>query len=243
MDEIPNGPLVTAGSWDIATRILAAHPRMRIFETHPAGGMYDCLTLHGRGAKIDINRVGSIHVHESPGGEKIGLIPDQEWKSTLLVEGGSQILADRVLKFCQMPADKPSVTPWLISYRVIARALASRVFDRAWWDARQQFEDTAGYGGGNRWPVPSAEMAMIPSNMIWVLTRGDDPVAWLWDGWAWTLDRSRIDLVAAYHRGARVDDLAAALTARTTKATAASLPGLPRYPDEQPIEEWWTGNS
>lgn len=239
MDEMPYGPTLTAGSWEVAARIVSANPALRIYETHPAGGTYDCLSVGGPNVHIDINRAGSIHVHRSPGGEKIGLIPAQEWTTALLTKGTAQRIADQVVEFCRIAVDQPGVTPWLLTYRVIARTLASRVFDSTGWDARQQFEDTSGYSIGIRWPVPSPEMGMIPANLMWVLLRGEQRIAWLWDGWAWTARGERLNLIAAYNSGARIDDLVAAVTARATKAGAPALPEMPRYPEDQPIDEWW----
>lgn len=68
-----------AASWDIAWRLVRACPDLRVYETHPRGGQYDCLTLISPAVKIDINRVGSIHVHHSPRGEAIPLIPAERW--------------------------------------------------------------------------------------------------------------------------------------------------------------------
>ena len=81
--------VVNAGSWTVAVEFTRAAPGLQVFETHPGGGQYDCLTLVADDVKVDINRVGSIHAHASPTGEHTPLIPAGQWQAMLARPGGA----------------------------------------------------------------------------------------------------------------------------------------------------------
>lgn len=226
-----------AASWDIAWRLVWACPELRIYETHPAGGTYDCLTLASPTVRIDINRVGSIHVHYSPGGEAIPLIPAELWIERSRDAGGTQDIADDVLQFCRISSGKHAPCPHGVTYRVIARVLAARQYDSTRWDARSQYEDASGYGGGIRWPVPSVEMSQIPANEVWgILRDGEKPIVWLWDGWMWNQVGERINLFSRFQTHTSTDALAGLVTARGISQGAA-IPVVDQR-GEQPIGTW-----
>lgn len=225
-----------AASWDIAWRLVRACPDLRVYETHPGGGQYDCLTLISPTVKIDINRVGSIHVHHSPGGEAIPLIPAERWLERSRETAGTQALADEVLAFCRVPAGKHPATPHGLTYRVIARVLAAQEYDSHSWDARSQFDDTAGYGGGIRWPLPSPDMNQIAANQLWVVVRDTEPVSWLWDGWLWTNAGERLSLFGRFQARSSIGELASLVTSRSV-LPGTKLPAV-QTRDEQPIGSW-----
>lgn len=207
--------VVNAGSWTVAVEFTRAAPGLQVFETHPGGGQYDCLTLVDADVKIDINRVGSIHAHASPTGEHTPLIPAEQWQAMLARPGGAAAVAETVAAGCGMPwaAHRPATTARLLQYRVISRLLASRAFSRAEWDVRSRFHDSSGPGGCSLvGTTPGDDVDRLDPRQVWRVLRAGTEVAWLWDGWAWTLAGDRTDLMSAYRRGATVDQLVAVLT-------------------------------
>lgn len=63
-----NTRLRLAQSWWLASELARRHPELLIIETHPGGGQYDCLSLvKDEQTLIDVNRVGSIHIHHDDG--------------------------------------------------------------------------------------------------------------------------------------------------------------------------------
>ena len=220
-----------AGSWLVAAEVVRAAPDLAVYETHPGGGLYDCLSLFGDGVRLEINREGSIHVTESPLGEAVPLL--KTWTRKATKPGGARDLARQLLAAAgrDWPDRRPPTTPRVLTYRVIARLLAARALDTPVWDVRSQFLDTSGPMGCEiREPVPSAEMAMLPANQVWRVLRGPKVVAWLWDGWAWTAGGERRDLMAAYANGASLDQLVGIVTSSPTRRRATPLPVLPDLP-------------
>lgn len=226
-----------AASWDIAWRLVRGCPELQVYETHPGGGTYDCLTLVSRNIKIDINRVGSIHIRHSPAGAAHPMFAAEQWMQRSQGPGGTQQLADEILEFCRVAKQMRVPSARETTYRIIARLLASRQYDDAKWDARSQFLDTADGGGGLRWPVPSVEMSQIPANEIWVIVRDESrPVAWLWDGWLWSPSGERLNLYGRFQSNASIDSLVSLVTDRTVRQGRA-LPTV-RTRGEQPIGSW-----
>ena len=225
-----------ASSWDIVWRLVRGYPDLRVYETHPGGGTYDCLTIMSETVKIDINRVGSIHVHYSPGGEAIPLISAERWTERSQEPGGTQGLADEILEFCRVPKRKHAPTPYGVTYRVISRVLAAQQYDSHEWDARSQYEDTSGYGGGIRWPVPSPEMNQIAANEVWLILRSGRAVAWLWNGWVWTDAGERLNIFGRFQSRTSTTTLAAMVTERSV-AAGTVLPEVPLRAD-QPVGSW-----
>lgn len=224
---------LNAGSWRVAVEALRAVPDLELFETHPGGGLYDCLTLVGDGVRLEINREGSIHILASPRGEASPLFDSEVWPQRVSEPGGARQIACELLTAAGLPWPdrRPPTTPRVLTYRVIARLLAAHALDEPEWDVRSQFLDTSGHGGS--WisePVPSAEMALLPANRVWRVLRGQHTTAWLCDGWAWTAGGERRDLMAAYDTGATLDQLVGIVTAAPPRRRAAPLPVLPDLP-------------
>lgn len=216
-----------AASWDLAARIVAMDSMSRIYEYHPADGMYDCLAVGRRGLTIDINRAGSVHVHASAGGEAHPLIPTEEWRATAASALGTSELAARVATHCRLDGSKKaSRAPWPLTYQVIARVLASRIFDSALWDCRLQLWDSAEHYSKPplRFEAPSPEAAAIPSTEFWAIMRDGKPIAFLWNGWAWNGVGERINLAARFARGDSIDALARDLVNRSGSKATTDLP-------------------
>ncbi|WP_084104455.1 hypothetical protein [Demequina sp. NBRC 110056] len=216
-----------AASWDLAARVVGIDPTSRIYEYHPAGGMYDCLAIGREGLHIDINRNGSVHAHVSDGGPAMGLVPLEDWPRAAASAAGTKALVDVVVAHCRLDASKkPSRAPWPLTYEVIARVLASRIFDSAVWDCRIQWVDTSGYYDGPplKFGAPSPETSTIPPTEFWAIMRGETPVAYLWNGWAWNGVGERINLAARFARGDSVDSLALDIVNRSGVKASTELP-------------------
>lgn len=139
---MPASRFVIAQSWWIASELVRRHPKLGLAETHPGGGMYDCLSLFATDGKhrrtlIDLNRVGRLHVHVNPDFEPL------TWKevheATDPHEPVRRIEAGTGLK---RPSPTPPTSPAALSYRVIARVLASMVNEKDTWDVRSEQLDT-----------------------------------------------------------------------------------------------------
>ncbi len=110
--------------------------------------------------------------------------------------------------------------------RWVPAALSAQFFDGN-WDCRSQFHDSSGDEGSygpELAPVP--ELAAVPANEIWCLTRDDAVVAHLYDGWVVTATGERLDLMARYDRTRSVDLIAAELATRPARRRSPPLPEL-----------------
>lgn len=123
-----------ASYWWIATELLRRNPGLELVETHPMGGFYDCLTLHGnvgsRAISIDLNSNGSIHIH-----------PDhihhlEDWVA--LTNADAHWVVKEIERTAELkPHDSaPSSNSRAITLRLIARVLNYVVNDKASWDVR-----------------------------------------------------------------------------------------------------------
>lgn len=230
---------VYAASWRIAADLVRAHPQLVVLETHPADGNYDCLSLFrershfGDRIHVDINRGGGIHIHA--GAHPLGPIRGIDgWVAQAMEHGGSHRVAGQVAEAAGLswPVAAPPTAPRGLMYGVIARLLAARMLDDPQWDVRCQFYDAGTFENGIAEVVPSPEMAAIPARRFWRVIRGDKTVAWLWDGWVWTRGGERRDLLAAYSRGANLDELVGIVTASPGKRRARPLPQLSAVPEQ-----------
>lgn len=79
--------VLEAASWRLASELVRRHPdRLRILRTHPGGGQYDCLTVTTRaadGGVIQLNRLGTIQVHERFGSTEAPPSEPVEWDTYL----------------------------------------------------------------------------------------------------------------------------------------------------------------
>ncbi|MBO4238587.1 TY-Chap2 family putative peptide chaperone [Pseudonocardia alni] len=212
-----------AQSWWLASELVRRHPRLLVVETHPGGGMYDCLTLVDPGVAgpttvLQLNRNGRIHVdpHNST-------IEPVEWTKMLAAENSHSVLRS-VEGYARLrpPVPRaPTIGPRAMTYRVLAHILACLVDDRSTWDARSGCLDW-GYGLGrhtdlDRFPsirdglhdVRESDLFGEPAYRYWLLHCGDEAVAVLdTDGWAHFADRQPVELVPAYRgNGSRLTSL------------------------------------
>jgi hypothetical protein len=212
----PARRFVLAQSWWIASEIVRRNPKLLLIETHPGGGQYDCLSLIQRTAAgtdtlIDLNRAGSLHVHGSASYMPI------TWAGAFAARGGHDIVHALEKAAGLTPAAKaPPTGPRVLTYRLIARILASLVDDRHQWDARNGQLDSSGMDATNdhrpellRFPsVVEAlrdkrpdDLFGRPAYRFWTLLRDADPVAVLdTDGRLHLQDRPPIEVPPLYRR-------------------------------------------
>ncbi|MGY1640847.1 hypothetical protein ACI782_06890 [Geodermatophilus sp. SYSU D00703] len=226
-------------SWHVAAELCWRVPGHTIYETAPADGFYDCLSIRGPRLRVDINRGGSIHAHVPGAHDEDPPVPGEQVRELSFAPGGVERAVAAVLGRCGLSVDqrRPPTTAETLTYRVIAGALSLRFFD-AHWDCRaviaaDEYTETPA-------SAPAADLADIPANQIWALTRDGEVVAHLARGWAVTQVGERLDLLAAYDRGTSVEALAAQITARPTarRSERSVLPcsSLPQRAAEWPAD-------
>ena len=191
----PAPRLQIAHSWWIASELVKRHPHLVIVEHHPMDGFYDSLgiiDLHGDKTNpvVDINRPGSVHVHTDP-----------SWNPLALSEALSNESPHDVVKRVEAatgwgsPSAAPKTSERSLTYRVIARVLASMVNDQYSWDVRTEWNpsplDESGSNGMQahgyleKFPfseylartLPSLGVFGEPLIHLWALKRNDEPVA------------------------------------------------------------------
>lgn len=145
---------VIASSWWVASELVRRNPDLRLIETHPGGGQYDCLSVVRRVAGswttlIDLNRAGSMHVHQIAADQAFEPLT---WDSTFRNDDAHDAVK-RLEAAAGLAPPKPSPPTGAaaVTFRVIARLLAGTVNDRRQWDVRNEQQDTSGgeYGRGN----------------------------------------------------------------------------------------------
>jgi hypothetical protein len=130
-----------AQSWWITSELARRHPHLFIVEHHPMDGFYNSLGLVDLNVEkstvvVDVNRPGSVHVHHGAKMEPISL-----------TEALSFDNAHEVVKRVEIatrwgaPKATPQTTARTLTYRVIARVLASMVNDRHQWDVVTEWDD------------------------------------------------------------------------------------------------------
>ncbi|KGM14447.1 hypothetical protein N869_11050 [Cellulomonas bogoriensis 69B4 = DSM 16987] len=154
-----------AHSWWLAAEIVRRHPGVSLTETHPCDGMYDCLTLHGRGpGYVDLNREGRIHVHP----ELIGFMT---WARALeMPDPHDAVVAIEAAWGRPGPQKAPRTTATTLTYRVVARALGMLVNHRDDWDVRMANPGQPYYGGPEptvaTWLASAGADRLFPSDAI-----------------------------------------------------------------------------
>lgn len=183
--------VIEAASWRLCSELARRHPHaLRIVELHPGGGQYDCLALVAREPEpqslLHANRVGSIHAN--PEDDSHGRT--WAWAEYLTAREPRHFLLDveQALRL-DPPPMVPAATPWTLSWRAIASALASEILGVSGLRAMNGMLDTSGWEGGPRAELfeafPGARDASRRSNdadlldqpayRFWFLLHGDEP--------------------------------------------------------------------
>lgn len=218
--------VVNALAWWIASELIRRHPNMlRVIETHPGGGMYDCLSIVNRETGqglIDLNRNGRIRIRRYDPRRGEGEI-FVEWVPVLM-------LGRRRKKFIsslQEALDLPTHTNALpthknsIGVRLLANLANRFSFSNKTWDLRNAWLDTSGYGEGPQtsWTDQFPKMDRVDLEgdcfgnshyRYWFLIDFNKTPKLLVDadrGLAWDSQNVRFDLMEIYSSQKSIDAL------------------------------------
>lgn len=188
--------LIAAQSWYVASELVRRHPELRIIETHPGGGKYDCLSLQqpdGNGV-VHLNRAGRMHVvnPRTPDFQPIS------WRASVPVSAKGDLFdpcAPHVVKTLELaaglpaPHPTPPLRPATFTYRVIARVLGRLINEKDTWDARNErlhsSHTVTNRGYLRRFPAAAdaardrrdSDFLGMPTYRFWALLRDGEPVA------------------------------------------------------------------
>lgn len=201
-------------SWRLAAEFHRRHPNeWTLIETHPGGGIYDCLTFYSERSSACLNRQGSFQGFSGDGDDRID--SEDLWKRCLAVEDFTHIL-NQISQSSRSPVPKrlPSTSRESLSYRVMAFVVSAFVLDRERWEWRNAKEDTAGWGDQkfrDAWMNPfsaaktqarerrESDPFGCPLYRFWFLLRNGDPVLCLSkDALCWSLRGDEVDLFPIY---------------------------------------------
>ena len=209
-------------SWRLVAELLRRAPeRFFLLETHPGGGMYDCLTLWPRTSdsrvRLDVNRGGGVHVAGDIG------VPIRSWTdwSTRLIDGRGRELLDELATALEIPVSDrlPATTPYTVILRFIAEFLTHAVGRLESWECRNGFCDSAGpiHGPRDEWfklfpqlanRHPLRRIADLPFSAEyyhWFLVRDREPLLCLRsDGLVADRTGRGIECWAEYQRSRRI---------------------------------------
>lgn len=200
-------------SWWIGSELARRQSRLRITETHPGDGLYDCLSIGDDGVgpgvdgTISLNRHGTLHTHGGP-------IDNLTWMHAVAAESPHDVVRELEMRMRWDVPGAPPTTPRSLAYRAISRLLTRTLNDREEWRVRQASKD-------NHWlPVPIDDLRrrfpQASSTLeglvegrpgAWAILRNGDPAALvIEDG---TLHRASdvVDLMPVYRGRRRLDDV------------------------------------
>lgn len=157
-------PIKRALAWWIAAEIIRRHPdEIRVVETHPGGGLYDCVSLFRRDANdsaaADMNLEGHI-THASwfgnPGGDRAAGIADARfnWLEVLASEDRRSYVIEALEGACGLksPKKSPPTTSRSIGPRLLARFAGAAAFTTRTWHICNAVYDSSGmWSGVNKW--------------------------------------------------------------------------------------------
>lgn len=214
-------------SWRLAAELVRRYPHMlRIIETHPGGGQYDCLDLVEHQpprpviTHLSLNRHGSAHGEHGTYAEV--------WEHAVSTDDPRGLL-DRLAALTNLPpvSHVPPSTPAVVVYRLIAAALAQAAFGRVKSECRSGYLDSSGMDGSGvreawfaHFPEARHRLAAsdandvlgVPAYRFWFLLRDGEPQACLGStGLAWDRTGRQLDLWGAYALSRNLWDAVGAL--------------------------------
>lgn len=219
MNERLSRAAIEAASWRLASDLVRRHPRStRIVHTHPGGGQYDCLTITSptaTGGVIQLNRNGSIQVHQRFAGREEGGWMPVGWHDYLASDRRSFVARLESAAGLPSPRRSPPATATTLTVRVLAELAATAEAADVALEIQAGYIDSSGGGGPNSTldaftGIPSSLRDRRPSDLFgqpgyrfWLVQRSGRPIlAFEQDqGLAWTVRSSvGVDLLAIYRR-------------------------------------------
>jgi hypothetical protein len=155
---VANTQLSQALAWWIASELVRRHPgELRVIETHPGGGQYNCVSVYrvtdGRGPEV------VVHMNLDPGthlthGSWFSADGDGErfnWLEVLLCENRRSYVVEQLelAEHLSVPSRTPTTASSTIGPLVIAAFLERSAFGPACWDVVNGAADSS-YGLGVR---------------------------------------------------------------------------------------------
>lgn len=221
-----NAQLIEIASWRLVSELHRRYPeKFKIIETHPGGGIYDCLTLiealidRKQRHIADFNRVGRFHVFNRFD-DKEPKEPFHIWPEMLRSDNPIAIL-DRVsdLLGLQVPSTLPSSTPTTLVYRFISAFLNHFTFGKDKWECRNGYFDSSDILGS--YEVSDFEYFSLaqqrlrsvfpddvleqPAYRFWFLRKDEKPMLCLeTTGVVWNLKGASFNLIDLYKKSNRI---------------------------------------
>ncbi len=214
-------------SWRIAAELMTRHPdQIVVIETHPAGGLYDCLSVYLRQTDeagkpwirplVDLNRGPRRHIttRTGTGGDRLN------WIDVLFAADLRRDVIGRIEHECEIesPTTTPETTKSSIGVRLIDELLSLRVASRSPLTALNGVFDGSDGAGPRR--ELFAEFPSIPvADYRGEISRLDDTPAYrywfvcsqenamepspiiavdTWNGRLWTKSESNVGLLSVY---------------------------------------------
>ena len=236
--------LTELASWTLATEVMRRAPKLlRIIETHPGGGQYDCLSMVRMVPHLELcafNRRGSFTAFGAFDSNAFGSdrwTQINVWERIARGESTRNVLDDIcALLHLQVPSPLPATTPASLTYRVITAMLRIKTFSPVRWCCLNGFLDSSGFEGceirrGLFAPFPAVK---APSNSersedpvlsratdFWFLCCEDEPVICLeTSGRAYSTKGLMIELQPEYAKRRNIYDVIAEIHTRFLAGTA-----------------------
>jgi hypothetical protein len=144
--------LIELASWILATELMRRAPRLlRVVETHPGGGQYDCLSI----VRTDLdhhlcvfNRLGSFTAFKRFDSGHDCWTQINVWDRIATGESTRSVL-DEICTILHLPIPSPlpAATPFSLTYRVITAMLRIKTFSPVRWSCSNGFLDSSGFEG------------------------------------------------------------------------------------------------
>ena len=214
--------VLEAASWRLAAELCRRHPdRLRIYELHPGGGQYDCLSIAAGGeaprSLVQLNRYGSIHIEGRLDGQEPDIAP-RSWAAYLTED---PYLFVRTLEddtALPPPPEVPATVAHTLVYRLLAAAAAvdvlgvgrrrivSGYFDSSSEPCRARNELFADFPAADR--RRAADEGERPIGVaeyrFWFVLDAGRPVAGFdIAGLGWDAQGREVDLLQAYQQSGR----------------------------------------
>lgn len=218
--------VLNALAWWIASELIRRHPNvLRVIETHPGGGMYDCLSIINRETGqglIDLNRNGRIRIrrHDPRRGEGEIFV---EWIPVLMLGRRRKKFVSSLQEALDLPTHTNALPTHTnsIGVRLLANLANRFSFSNKTWDLRNAWLDTSGYGEGPQtsWTDQFPKMDRINLEgdcfgnshyRYWFLIDFNKTPKLLVDvdrGLAWDSQNVRFDLMEIYSSQKSIDAL------------------------------------
>lgn len=219
-------PVVNALAWWVASELIRRHPKdLRVIETHPGGGMYDCLTLisRDRGLNlIQLNRTGGIQIRYADRNNRNQEFY-AEWLALLRLGRQRKLFIKSIEEALNLPTRSNSLPThqYSVGARLIANLAGRIAFSNKTWDVRNAMEDTSGVGGGplDKWMAsfPQLDLPRLETDLFgsphyryWCLLDFNKEPTLCIDidrGLAWRSPTGRYDLMDLYASNRSIDFL------------------------------------